>query len=139
VAIGGMLFIIPGLICLVWYVFSLHEIIFFNQAVVPSFVESKRLVVGRWFAVAWRLFAPLFAIAAVATLVQVVVLLPFSWPHIASLPYTLPVLLVNALVVAILYSIVFPMTTMAGVVLFFALKNEPAPTLPSPTTSVHQP
>lgn len=133
VAIGGLFFVIPGLLFLVWYAFTTHEVVFFNAAAVPALEESKRLVVGRWFAVAWRFFAPIFIIGFTAALVELFALAPFSWPHLLTIPYTLPAMLANSLIIAILYAVIFPMITMAGVILFFSLKKEPAPLSSAPS------
>lgn len=125
VGVGGLFLVIPGLLFLIWYSFTSHEVIFFNAAAFPSLEESKRLVVGRWFSVAWRLFAPIFILALVANVLEMIVLAPFSWPHLLNPPYTFPVLFTNAFVIAVLYAIIFPMITMVTVIVFFALKNEP--------------
>lgn len=127
VLVGGLFFVLPGLLFLVWYAFTTHEVVFYNSGAIPALAESKRLVVGRWFAVAWRFFAPIFIIGFTAALIELFALAPFSWPHLLTIPYTLPALLANSLLIAILYAIIFPMITMAGVILFFALKEQPAP------------
>lgn len=140
VVVGGFFLVIPGLLFAVWFSFTSHEVVFFNAAAVPSLQESKRLVVGRWFSVAWRLLMPTLILALIANVVELVALAPFTWPHLLNPLFTLPVLFANSLIVAILYAVIFPMISMSTVILFFALKNEAValPPIEPPTTAVIQ-
>jgi hypothetical protein len=136
VGLGSLFLVIPGLILLVWYAFSTHEVVFYNCSVGQALEESKRLAVGRWFSVAWRLFVPTFVFAISASIIEIIALIPFSWPHIFNPPLTLPTLLANALIIAILYAIVFPMIITSIMILFFKLKEFPlAPPAPAENLS----
>lgn len=125
VGLGSLFVAIPGLILLVWYAFSTHEVVFYNCSIGQALEESKRLVVGRWFNVAWRLFVPIFVFAISASIIEIIALIPFSWPHIFNPPLTLPTLLANALIIAVLYAIIFPMIVTSIMILFFKLKEFP--------------
>jgi hypothetical protein len=125
VGIGGLALVIPGLIMLVWYAFTTCEVLFFNTTPLDALTESKRLVVGRWWEVAWRLFLPLLAFGITGSVIEILVLTPFSWPNIFSPQLTLGFLFANAIVSAILFAIIWPMISLAIVQLFFALKNNP--------------
>ena len=58
VALGGILLFIPGVIFFVWYYFSNYAAIFETQSIGSSLSDSKKLIVGRWWAMAWRIAVP---------------------------------------------------------------------------------
>jgi hypothetical protein len=55
---GTLLFVVPGIIFTLWYYFAMYEVIFYEKRGWQALQESKALVVGRWWAVAWRLVVP---------------------------------------------------------------------------------
>jgi hypothetical protein len=56
---GFILLIVPGVIFAGWYVFSTYVIMLEHKTgTMNALRESKRLIVGRWGAVIWRLFLP---------------------------------------------------------------------------------
>jgi len=55
---GSILFLIPGLIFLVWYYFANYAIIFEDQKGLVTLKTSKNLIVGRWFQMAFRMLIP---------------------------------------------------------------------------------
>lgn len=61
---GTILFVIPGIIFLVWYSFTSYTIVLDGYAGLGATLQkSKRLVSGRWFSVAIRLFVPALLLA----------------------------------------------------------------------------
>lgn len=57
-ALGGVLLFIPAVIFFVWYYFSNYVVIFENTSGFKTLSLSKNLVVGRWWAMAWRIGLP---------------------------------------------------------------------------------
>ncbi|MEA3272370.1 MAG: hypothetical protein U9P90_01730 [Patescibacteria group bacterium] len=55
---GFLLLIVPGVIFTVWFVFALYEMVLNNKGIKESLKSSKELSKGRWYAIAWRYFAP---------------------------------------------------------------------------------
>lgn len=58
IALGGMLLFIPAVIFFVWYYFSNYIVIFEDKKGLKTLSESKNLVVGHWWAMAWRIGLP---------------------------------------------------------------------------------
>ncbi len=52
---GTLLLIIPGIIFAVWYSFAFYAVLFENAHGFDALKSSKSLVVGRWWAIVWRL------------------------------------------------------------------------------------
>lgn len=70
IAVGSILFIVPGIIFFVWYNFTTYAIIIDGQTWKSSFSASKSLVVGRWWAIAWRIVVIIIFYAAVSVVIQ---------------------------------------------------------------------
>ncbi len=58
IALGGILLFIPAVIFFVWYYFSNYIVIFEDKKGLGTLAESKNLVVGRWWPMAWRIAVP---------------------------------------------------------------------------------
>ena len=60
IVFGGLiLLIIPGLIFALWYIFATYVMMLEDKKKITECLsESKRLVVGRWWAIFWRFFLP---------------------------------------------------------------------------------
>ena len=60
IVFGGLiLLIIPGLIFALWYIFATYVMMLEDKKKITECLsESKRLVVGRWWAISWRFFLP---------------------------------------------------------------------------------
>lgn len=69
IAIGSVLFIIPGIIFFVWYNFASYAIILDNKNWKEAFAASKFLVIGRWWHIAWRILA----VIAVYTIISIII------------------------------------------------------------------
>lgn len=61
---GLLLFVVPGLVFTVWFFFSDQAVILEGKRGFDALVASRELVRGRFFAVAWMLFAGPFAALA---------------------------------------------------------------------------
>ncbi|NQU83424.1 MAG: hypothetical protein HQ536_01815 [Parcubacteria group bacterium] len=55
---GFLLLIIPGIIFTIWFVFAIYEMVLGGKDIKESLRSSKELSKNRWWAVAWRYFAP---------------------------------------------------------------------------------
>jgi hypothetical protein len=126
IVIGGtILLIIPGIIFSIWFSFTFYAVLFEEKRGAAALRSSKELVVGRWWSIFWRLFAPGFFFALVFMILSY------------SLTYLLDVLLggftliiVNGVVTSILSAIVSPLTALTTIILYFSAKENPAPVAP---------
>ncbi len=55
---GYLLFIIPGIIFTVWYSFAAFIVLLDGKKGLTSLVESKKMVMGRFWEILWRWLAP---------------------------------------------------------------------------------
>ncbi len=122
VALGTLLFLIPGIIFSIWYSFVLFGVVLNGEHGWSALKSSKNLTQGRWWGVVWRLLVPTFVFGigiAIANLISLLLLgmLPLSSESNA--------LLSNIL--SSLFSAIFtPLTTIAMLNLYFSLKENPA-------------
>lgn len=73
IAVGSILFIIPGIIFFVWYNFSTYTMILDNQTWTGALKASKNLVIGRWWSIAWKIFAIVVFYAIVSMVLQFII------------------------------------------------------------------
>lgn len=125
--IGLFWLIFPGIILTVWYNFVYYTNVLENKRNISSLNSSKALVIGRWWAITWRLVAPWFIFSIIG--------IPLSIGTsiiIGLLP--LPVFLVatlSSLIATLLSCITLPLFTSANVILYKSAKeNTIEPTLP---------
>ena len=129
IALGGILLVIPGVIFFVWYYFSNYIVIFEDQKVFASLTDSKKLIVGRWWAMAWRITVPkvifslLSGLAGKAILALFVVIVSPS-PIIYDLAFEFIVGLVSILML--------PLFVWQDITLYYSAK-ENLPQLATPT------
>ncbi len=69
IAVGTILFAIPGIVAWVWTAFAMQEGVLTNKGVVESFKHSRELAKGRFFAIFGRLLAFNLIIGLLAGLV----------------------------------------------------------------------
>jgi len=124
---GTLLFVIPGIIFMIWYAFSFYAVVFEGKTWMQALSASKSLVVGRWWSMLWRLFLPglIFGLLAgvVTTLVSYLIeLIPLS-------------AVINAVVESIANSviniIITPVTAAASLILYISAKENPV-SMPAP-------
>jgi len=121
---GSLLFIIPGIIFTIWYSFTFYAIIFDNQRGLAALRQSKKLVLGRWWAICWRLVVPTVFFALLALFIQNLVMLLLklltSWEQLQAVIYGVSSALVNAWLA--------PLTIAAAIILYFNAKETPVAT-----------
>lgn len=124
---GSLLLIIPGIIFTVWYSFTFYTVVFENKKGFESLSSSKSLVVGRWWAVLWRMLVPgvifgLLGASVAYIIIGLVDLIPMS-----ELAGAVVDRILNAAI-----SLAFtPLTAGATLILYFNAKNNPIIAAPS--------
>ena len=127
VVVGGLLLlIIPGIIFMVWYLFSVQEVLFDGQRGIGAMRGSKRLVTGRWWSIAWRAAAPTILFVAVSLAIQQILILPFFYLNSA-----INLQLAQNIISSLINAALTPLTIAAAVILYFSAKETPVPSLPS--------
>ncbi|HEX9503663.1 MAG TPA: hypothetical protein VF974_05070 [Patescibacteria group bacterium] len=74
VFLGFIIFIVPGIIFIVWYGFAAIVVVAEGLRGMAALRQSKSYVKGRWGAVAWRLAAPILGLF----LLQIIIALVFD-------------------------------------------------------------
>jgi hypothetical protein len=119
---GTLLFIIPGIIFAVWYSFTSYAVIFEGAQGLSAMRASKSLVVGRWWAIAWRL--------AIAALIYGLLnyMISFALTYLINfLPLPMFIQSASASVLASLTSaIIAPLSAGATLILYQSAKQNPA-------------
>jgi len=73
VVIGGtVIFLIPGIIFMGWYLFSIYEVIFSHERGTGALAASKSLVVGRWWSVVSRFLVVALVYTSISIGIQAV-------------------------------------------------------------------
>lgn len=129
---GGLLLFIPGLIFAIWYAFAKYFILFENKSILASFSASKQLVMGRWFAITWRLVLPSLLFLLAFRIAELVILVPAQY-----LVSELTLRLITRVVDSLALALVVPLTAAPIILLFFSAKETPitqnaAPVIPTP-------
>lgn len=126
VVLGGtILLIIPGIIFSIWFSFTYYTIVFEEKRGVAALSASKAMVVGRWWAIFWRLFAPGFFYALILMIASYF-LSSIEKMFLGGFTY----LIVNGIVSSILSVIVSPLTALTTILLYFSAKENPVPVAP---------
>lgn len=127
---GTLLLIIPGIIFAVWYTFTSYAVIFEGAKGLNAMRASKSLVVGRWWSIAWRMFAAAFVFGFLSSA------LSYALAYLIRL-MPLPVFLQSAFAnvfSSLTSSIVAPLAAGAMIILYQSAKQNPviqqAPTPP---------
>jgi hypothetical protein len=119
---GALLFVIPGIIFMVWYSFYFFAVAFENQRGFAALKASKALVVGRWWTIIIRLFLPALLFAVIYI---VITFIPLSLIGLVPLPKFLESIFFN-LTTSIISSIMAPLLSLAAVILYQSAKQNPA-------------
>ena len=75
---GVLLFVIPGIIFMVWYSFTYYIVVFDGQRGANALRASKSLVIGRWWQMVWRMIVPIFLFNLIGWIISVLISLPFE-------------------------------------------------------------
>lgn len=119
---GAILLIIPGIIFAVWYAFAVYAVIFDGQKGMSALKNSKNLVVGRWWDVAWRIVAPALLFGIATVILQYLILTPFN--YMLTDDFILAV--ASALISTIISIIITPLAAASIVILYLSAKANPA-------------
>lgn len=121
---GSLLFLVPGVVFSIWYAFVFYSVIFENKKGIEALRDSKTLVIGRWFAILWRISVPAVIFGVVAFAITSIIQLPFMlFPENNITDFA------NAALGNIVSVALMPLTATASVVLFLeAKKSKPAST-----------
>lgn len=129
VVLGGiLLFVIPGIIFMVWYSFTYYTVIFDGQRGTNALRASKSLVVGRWWQMIWRMFAPIFLFNLIGWVISVIISLPFEFflsEQANEIAFQISSGVVNI--------VITPLMAASSVILYSSAKENPL------TSSSHQP
>lgn len=117
---GTLLLIIPGIIFGVWYAFTFYQVVFEDKTGAAALAESKKLVVGRWWAILWRLFLPAAVFTLILLLANYILNLPFYF--IFGLDSNL-IDIAEKIISALVNIVVSPLTALASVLLYFSAKE----------------
>lgn len=115
---GTLLLIIPGIIFLVWYFFIFYAVAFENKTGLNALRSSKDLVVGRWWAMAWRMFLPTLIFGLSASILQYVIITIPTY----LLQSTIIIGIINTLIGSVINSLLTPLILTSGIILFFNAK-----------------
>lgn len=117
---GAMLLIIPGIIFGVWYSFVFYQVIFEDKKGVGALKESKKLVMGRWWAILWRLLVPAVVFGLFAILINYLLDLPF---YFIFGPGSTITKITNNIVSSLINVAVSPLTALATILLYLNAKE----------------
>ncbi|MBI2484774.1 hypothetical protein HYW18_01335 [Candidatus Uhrbacteria bacterium] len=131
---GSLLLIIPGLVFWIWYAFSAQEVVLHKQHGLVALSQSRNLVRGRFWHVAWRLvgghgFLALVYLFFTGALVGIVSLLT-EGPSVLINPSDIPLWL--EVLVNVIEIVFMPLVIAYSTVLYFDLR-ESAPKEPART------
>ena len=118
---GTLLLIIPGIIFAVWYSFTSYAVIFDEAKGLNAMRASKSLVVGRWWPIAWRLFATALIFGFLSSSLSYVL------AYIVRL-IPLPIFLQSAsasVLSALVGAVVTPLSACATIILYQNAKQNP--------------
>lgn len=128
---GTLLLIIPGLIFSLWYLFASTHLIVDGTRGYAALKASRALVVGRWWAVLWRVAVPtIFYYLALRFAIWVVFLVLGSLAGDPKLFLAAPPedsgwapILIRTIVPTVIYSLGIALTVAATLVLWLDLKR----------------
>ncbi len=121
---GFIFFIIPGILFVVWFTFTTQGIALHGKKPIDAIKSSRKLVLGRWWAVLWRLLAPgvVFIIMIWAAQFVVGILLSLLTSLIGTSTLLNIIITILLTVTAVLF---VPLTTSAQTILYLNLVAEP--------------
>lgn len=108
--IGSLIFIVPGILFFIYFLFFPSVIVFEQRSIVQSFIRSAQLVRGSFFRVA-TIFAVFLGIQALFVLIVSLILMSDSF-------------IVNALVATVIHIAITPFQATALNLLYFELRAE---------------
>lgn len=122
IALGGILLFIPGVIFFVWYYFSNYIVIFEDKKGLRTLSESKNLVVGRWWSMAWKIALPKAAFSLLSGLVAKALIALFV---IIFSPSPIVYDLAFEFIVGLVALLMFPLFVWQDITLYYSAKQTP--------------
>ena len=126
IALGGILLLIPALIFFVWYYFSNYIVIFENKKGFETMSESKNLVVGRWWAIAWRISLPKAVFSLLSGFIGKALLAIFV---IVFSPSAIVYNLAFEFIAGMVAIFMLPLFVWQDTTLYYSAKQTPVPTI----------
>lgn len=117
---GTLLLIIPGIIFGVWYSFCFYQVIFEDKKGTGALKESKKLVMGRWWGILWRLLVPAFTFGLGAILINYLLDLPF---YFIFGPDSAVTNITDKVISSLANIVISPLTALATILLYFSAKE----------------
>ena len=127
---GTLLLIVPGIIFAVWFTFVYYVVLFENKTGTEALKYSKKMVVGRWWAIFWRLIIPNLFFAIVIVFISDIISAPIK----LILSENMWQLILLSLISTIINSLTTPLITTANVMVYLTARQNPI--ISSPTTEL---
>lgn len=124
--VGSVLLLLPGLIFGIWYYLATFSVIFDDNKILESLKTSKKLIVGRWWSMTFRIIIPkllLFIALIIVEMVCVAILNQIFKP--SDIQYEMMAQIVNGVMTAL----VLPIFIWTDTLLYFSAKQNPIPSL----------
>jgi len=122
VVIGSILFLIPGILFFIWYVFTFHTVIFDNKRGIEALKASKELVVGRWWQIFWRIVIPGLSFGILLAILNNILMIPVNYYLITD---TVPYKIAISILSAITNIFITPLVSYSIILLYFSAKENP--------------
>jgi hypothetical protein len=117
---GTVLLVIPGIIFSIWFCFAYLIVIFEEKRGVEAMRESKKMVVGRWWSILWRMLAP-----GVFFGIFYVIIANLLYYPLAALFQGTALVVINGFFNGVLSALFSPLTALTTVLLYFSAKENP--------------
>lgn len=122
ITLGGILLFIPAVIFFVWYFFSNYIVIFEDKNNLQTLSESKNLVVGRWWPMAWRIAVPavvfsLFSGLLAKAIITIFVIIFSPTPIVYDLAFEF--------IAGLVAIFIFPLFVWQDITLYYSAKQTP--------------
>lgn len=118
---GLLLLIVPGLIFAIWYSFAYYTVILENARGMQALRASKALVVGRWWAILWRILVIGFVFGLLSIAINIILeVLVSTLPLATFLQST-----IASLLTSFVGTILTPLSVTASVILYYSAKQNP--------------
>jgi len=125
ILIGTLFLIVPGIICSVWFSFSIYILILENIKGTAALKASKNLVKDRFWAVLWRWVSSYFVYLILTTLI--IFILIYSVGYLLGNPASGFAKITpwwSSLISNVIYLLIWPIFINIGVILYHSLKKE---------------
>lgn len=130
---GTLLFVIPGVIFLIWFSFTSLAIIFENKKGLEAMLFSKQLIIGRWWSVFLRLAIPSLVFIIAAAIIENIIIIPINLIPMSALTLNI----VTSKLSELLTLLTGPLIASVLIIIYYNLKENPATTpMPAPLPKI---